>query len=45
MGGGYTIWMDALAGQLVMLSPAVFYEYFHRRMRRIDFIMKKQATG
>jgi hypothetical protein len=30
MGGGYTVWIDALVGQVVMLSPAVFYEIFHR---------------
>ena len=45
MGEGYTIWMDALVGQLVMLSPVVFYEFFLRRMRGIDFMIKKQATG
>jgi hypothetical protein len=30
LGGGYTVWTDALVGQAVMLSPAVFYEIFHR---------------
>ena len=30
MGGGYTVWMDALVGQVVMLSPAAFYEIFQR---------------
>jgi hypothetical protein len=30
MGGGYTVWIDAMVGQVVMLSPAVFYEIFHR---------------
>jgi hypothetical protein len=32
MGAGYTIWADALVGQLVMLSPVVFYEFLRRRM-------------
>lgn len=45
IGGGYTILIDAFLGQLVMLSPAVFHELFRRRMRGIDFIIKKQATG
>jgi len=31
MGGGYTVWIDALVGQIVMLSPAVFYELILRR--------------
>jgi len=31
MGAGYTVWIDALVGQLVMLSPVVFYEFFLRR--------------
>ena len=31
MGAGYTVWADALVGQLVMLSPAAFYELFRRR--------------
>jgi hypothetical protein len=30
MGGGYTVWTDAMVGQVVMLSPAVFYEILHR---------------
>jgi hypothetical protein len=37
MGGGYTVWMDALVGQLVMLSPVVFYEFFRRRMSEVNF--------
>ena len=32
MGGGYTVWMDALVGQIVMLSPVLFYEILRRRM-------------
>jgi hypothetical protein len=32
MGSGYTVWTDAIMGQVVMLSPAVFYEIFHRRL-------------
>ncbi len=32
MGAGYTVWIDALVGQLVMLSPVVFYETIRRRM-------------
>jgi hypothetical protein len=32
MGGGYTIWIDALVGQVVMLSPVVFYQFFRPRM-------------
>ena len=31
MGGGYTIFADALLGQLVMWSPMVFYELARRR--------------
>lgn len=31
MGGGYTVWIDALVGQVVMLSPAIFYEFFRHR--------------
>jgi hypothetical protein len=30
MGGGYTVWIDALVGQVVMLSPVVFYELLRR---------------
>lgn len=37
MGGGYTIWLDALVGQLVMLSPVVFYEFFRRKMPGVKF--------
>jgi hypothetical protein len=32
MGAGYTVWIDALVGQLVMLSPVVFYELLRRRL-------------
>lgn len=32
MGGGYTVWLDAVVGQVVMLSPAVFYEFFRRKI-------------
>ncbi len=34
MGGGYTVWVDALLAQVVMLSPALFYEFFRRRLGR-----------
>ena len=37
MGGGYTVWIDALVGQVVMLSPVVFYEFFRRRMPGVNF--------
>jgi hypothetical protein len=37
MGGGYTIWIDALMGQLVMLSPVVFYEVIRRRLLGTSF--------
>lgn len=30
MGGGYTLWADVFIGQLVMLSPVVFYELIRR---------------
>jgi hypothetical protein len=36
MGGGYTVWIDALVGQVVMLSPVAFYEFFHRRMPGVN---------
>jgi len=32
MGGGYTIWIDALVGQVVMWSPVLFYEAIRRRV-------------
>jgi len=32
MGGGYTIWIDALVGQVVMWSPMLFYEAIRRRV-------------
>ena len=34
IGGGYTVWIDALLGQVVMLSPAIFYEFFRRKLGR-----------
>jgi hypothetical protein len=37
MGGGYTVWIDALMGQLVMLSPVVFYEIIRRRFLGTSF--------
>lgn len=37
MGGGYTVWIDTFVGQLVMLSPVVFYEFFRRRMQGVNF--------
>jgi hypothetical protein len=36
MGGGYTVWIDALVGQVVMLSPVLFYEFFRRRMSGVN---------
>ena len=30
MGGGYTVWADALAGQVVMWSPVLFYKLLQR---------------
>ena len=36
MGSGYTAWMDALVGQVVMLSPVVFYEFFRPRVSQIS---------
>lgn len=36
MGGGYTLWADALAGQLVMWSPVVFYEILRRSLFKVD---------
>lgn len=30
LGGGYTVWSDTLAGQLVMWSPFVFYKILQR---------------
>jgi len=32
MGSGYSIWIDALVGQVVMWSPVLFYEVIRRRM-------------
>jgi len=32
MGGGYTVFADALLGQFVMWSPMIFYELAHRRL-------------
>lgn len=32
-GSGYTVWTDALVGQTVLWSPAVFYEWLHRWQR------------
>jgi hypothetical protein len=32
MGSGYTIWIDALVGQVVMWSPVLFYEASCRRI-------------
>ncbi len=32
MSAGYTIWIDALVGQVVMLSPAALYEFILRRL-------------
>ncbi len=34
LGGGYTVWTDALAGQVVMWSPVAFYELLRRRFRQ-----------
>lgn len=34
MAAGYTIWIDALVGQVVMGSPVLFYEAIRRRMGR-----------
>jgi hypothetical protein len=31
LGAGYTIWTDALIGQIVMWSPVLFYEILRRR--------------
>jgi len=36
MGNGYTVWIDALVGQLVMLSPVVFYELIRRRTHAVN---------
>lgn len=36
MGGGYTVWMDAFVGQVVMLSPVVFYELLRGRLAERD---------
>jgi len=32
MGSGYTIWLDALVGQIVMWSPVLFFEAIRRRL-------------
>jgi hypothetical protein len=36
MGGGYTVWIDALVGQVVMLSPVVFYEFFRHKVFNVN---------
>ena len=36
MGGGYTVWIDALVGQVVMLSPVVFYEFFRHKVSQVS---------